>query len=134
MEIRAVSWEQTIPLRQSVLWPNKPPEYCHVEGDIEASHFGVFVDELLVCVASIYLASNRARLRKFATDNQYQNHGIGSKMLAHIIQTLRSSQVEVFWCDAREKAIPFYERFGMQVCSERFYKADVAYYKMEFVL
>ena len=134
MEICAISWEQTIPLRQSVLWPNKLPEYCHVDGDIEASHFGVFVDGLLVCVASVYLTSNRARLRKFATEPRYQNQGIGSKMLEHIIQTLRSSQVDIFWCDARESAIQFYDRFGMQACSERFYKADVAYYKMEVAL
>ncbi|PKH87167.1 GNAT family N-acetyltransferase [Colwellia sp. Bg11-28] len=134
MEIRAISWKQTISLRQSVLWPNEPPEYCHVEGDLDASHFGVFIDGLLICVASIYLTSNSARLRKFATDTRYQNQGIGSKMLEHIIQTLRNNCIEIFWCDARESAIPFYERFGMQASSERFYKADLPYYKMEVIL
>ena len=63
MEICAISWEQTIPLRHSVLWPNKPPEYCHIDGDIDGLHFGVFVDGLLVCVASVYVTLNKARLR-----------------------------------------------------------------------
>ncbi len=134
MEIRSISWEQTIPLRHSVLWPNKPAEYCHVDGDLEASHFGAFIDGDLVCVASVYITSNKARLRKFATDSRYQNQGIGSKMLEYIIQSLRNNQVGLFWCDARESAIEFYKRFSMKACSDRFYKADVPYFKMEVIL
>jgi len=134
MEIRSISWKQTIPLRHSVLWPHKTAEFCHVEGDIDGLHFGAFIDGELVCVASVYLTLNKARLRKFATDINYQHQGIGSKILTHIIQSLKSIQVECFWCDARESALPFYQRFGMQACSERFYKADVAYYKMEVAL
>jgi ribosomal protein S18 acetylase RimI-like enzyme len=134
MEISAISWEQTIPLRHSVLWPNKPTEFCHIDGDAEALHFGAFIDGILVCVASVYLTLNKARLRKFATDIRYQGQGIGSKMLAHIIESLKSNQVEYFWCDARASALDFYKRFGMFTCSERFYKADVAYNKMEVAL
>ena len=134
MEIRTISWEQTIQLRHRVLWPNKPPEYCHVDGDTAGLHFGVFINERLVSVASVYLNLNKARLRKFATDSRYQNQGIGSKMLRHIIQFLKDSQVEFFWCDARESALGFYKRFGMHKCSERFYKADVPYFTMEVAL
>jgi ribosomal protein S18 acetylase RimI-like enzyme len=134
MDIRPISWEQAIPLRHSVLWPHKSPKFCHVEGDSDGLHFGAFIGEVLVCVASVYLTSNKARLRKFATDVNYQHQGIGSKILVHIIQSLKSKQVEYFWCDARESALSLYKRFGMQVCSERFYKADVAYFKMAVAL
>ena len=134
MDIRTITWEQTIALRHSVLWPNKPPEYCHVDGDENALHFGFFANEILVCVASVYLNQNKARLRKFATDVCYQNQGIGTKMLMYIIQTLQGSQAKYLWCDARETALDFYKRFDMRVCSERFYKADVPYYKMQIAL
>jgi len=134
MEIRSISWQQTIPLRHSVLWPSKPPEFCHVDGDIDALHFGAYINEVLVCVASVYLTLNKARLRKFATDTRYQNQGIGSSMLTYIIQSLKSSAAECFWCDARESAVGFYSRFNMRKCSERFYKADLPYYKMEVAL
>lgn len=134
MEIIRISWEQTIPLRHSVLWPNKPPEYCHVDGDINGLHFGAFINEELVCVASVYLNLNKARLRKFATDVRYQNQGVGSKMLNHIVQSLKNSQAEFFGCDARESALGFYKRFDMHKCSERFYKANVPYFKMEVSL
>ena len=55
-------------------------------------------------------------------------------MLEYIIQSLKNNQVGFFWCDARESALDFYKRFGMQTCSERFYKADVPYFKMEVAL
>ncbi|MFT4806306.1 MAG: putative GNAT family N-acyltransferase [Psychroserpens sp.] len=134
MEIRSVSWEQTIPLRHSVLWPTNPPEYCRVEGDDDALHFGAFDNEELVCVASVYVKADKARLRKFATKTNYQNQGIGSIMLKSIIDSLKKTDVTVFWCDARESALSFYQRFGMQSYGERFYKADVSYFKMKVVL
>ncbi|MDN3650908.1 GNAT family N-acetyltransferase [Reinekea marina] len=134
MEIRAISWEQTLPLRQSVLWPNKPSEFCHVEGDSGAMHFGAFTNDQLVCVASVYLDANKARLRKFATHTEYQGQGIGSKMLTYILHSLKDTDAKVFWCDARESALGFYQRFGMRQCGERFYKADITYFKMEVSL
>ena len=134
MEIRTISWEQTIPLRHCVLWPNEPPEFCQVEGDPEGLHFGAFIDDVLVCVASVFLNQNKARLRKFATDVRYQNQGIGSKVLLHIIESLKESNAEYFWCDARETALGFYMRFDMYKSSERFYKSGVPYFKMEIAL
>jgi ribosomal protein S18 acetylase RimI-like enzyme len=134
MEIRNIQWEETIPLRHKVLWPNKPPEFCKVDGDEEGIHFGAFINNELICVASIYLKAEKARLRKFATDAYFQNQGIGSKMLDFIIRDLKNTDAKVFWCDARESALGFYERFDMYKCSDRFYKADVAYFKMEVAL
>lgn len=134
MEIQRISWEKTIPLRHRILWPNKPPAFCQLEGDQDALHFGAFVDNQLVCVASVFLKKNKARLRKFATDEHYQNQGIGSKVLLHIIKYLKDLNTEYFWCDARETALSFYMRFDMYKSSERFYKSGVPYVKMEIAL
>ncbi len=134
MNIRTISWEQTIPLRHRVLWPNQPPEYCYIDGDEDGQHFGAYIDDKLVCVASVYLDENRARLRKFATDVSYQNQGLGSTVLRYIISSLREAGVEYFWCDARESALGFYQRFGMHKNSERFYKKNIPYFKMEVAL
>ena len=55
---------------------------------------------------------------------------MGTKVLSAIFTYLKQAQVHYFWCDARESAIGFYQRFGMQVEGERFYKSDLAYVKM----
>jgi len=101
-----------------------------VSGDEDALHFGATIDSKLVCVASIYLQGDQARLRKFATLQDYQNKGIGSKVLTTILAALRERGVLYFWCDARESALGFYEQFGLKAEGPVFYKADVFYYKM----
>lgn len=43
---------------------------------------------------------------------------------------------KTLWCDARENAIKFYEKFGMKLGNEgaRFFKEDVPYVKLEMDL
>jgi GNAT superfamily N-acetyltransferase len=130
MEIVTIKWDETIPIRHKVLWPNKPALFCKVDGDESARHYGVKVQNELVCVASIYLDLGNARLRKFATLDQYQNQGIGTALLKHILEDSKSLNVHRFWFDARESAVDFYKKFGFSIEGSRFYKSEVAYFKM----
>lgn len=134
MDIRQITWQQAIPIRQRVLWPEKPSEFCYVDGDDTAIHFGAFVSGILVCVASIYIEGNTARLRKYATELTFQGQGIGSAVLNEVITYLTAHKITNFWCDARASALSFYQRFGMVRQSERFYKSEVPYYKMAMAL
>lgn len=130
MTIKCISWQQALPVRHQVLWPTKAPDFCKIEGDELAYHYGYFVKNQLVAVASIYLDGNKARLRKFATLSAYQSQGIGTKLISHILKELNSSDVTTFWCDARASAVGFYQRLGFIVEGELFYKEQVSYYKM----
>ncbi|WP_461537054.1 GNAT family N-acetyltransferase [Spongorhabdus nitratireducens] len=134
MEICRIQWQETIPLRHAVLWPEKAPEFCHVEGDKDAWHFGAFHAGRLVSVASVYPDGDSARLRKFATATGLQGQGIGTRMVEHILSELKRNGFSRFWCDARESAMGFYQRFGMKPYGERFYKSDVPYFKMSVPL
>jgi len=49
---------------------------------------------------------------------------------SQVLTQLRCQSVNYFWCDARESAIGFYRRFGMQAEGERFYKGDIPYFRM----
>ncbi len=130
MKIQQITWEEALPVRHSVLWPSKPPLFCKVEGDELATHYGAFIDGNLVCVASIYIDGEQARLRKFATLHEYQGQGIGSKVIKQAIEHLKQLDVQCFWCDARTTALSFYQKFGLQVEGAEFDKAGVSYYKM----
>lgn len=116
------------------MWPNKNEAFCHVDGDEDATHYGGYINNALVCVASIYINKNSARLRKFATYKTHQGKGIGSTLLQHIINDLKINNMAYFWCDARETAIGFYQRFGLEVEGDLFYKSGVPYYKMSIAL
>ena len=113
-----------------MLWPNESPEFCQVEGDSEGLHFGVVVDNDIVCVASVYINDGTARLRKFATLSQFQGQGIGSCMLNHIVTKLKQAKISYLWFDARVSAVGFYQRLGFSSLGAPFYKNGVAYYKM----
>lgn len=125
---------ETLPVRQRVLWPNKPIEFCLVDGDENATHFGAFHNDVLVGVASTYENDDAIRLRKFAVENHLQGKGIGTELLRHILAQARLSKASVFWCDAREDATKFYEKFGLSVSGERFYKSGLPYLKMSLEL
>lgn len=141
MEIRELNWQQALPIRHKVLWPDKEPLFCKVEGDEEAQHYGVYIDNKLVCVASIYIESctgksalKSARLRKFATLVEFQGKGIGTNLIKHIIDELKKSAVQLFWCDARKSALSFYRKFAMQSAGQEFIKSGVVYQIMQLQL
>ncbi len=130
MKIARIPWEQTIDIRHEMLWPDKPRTFCQVEGDEQAAHYGCFVEAKLVCVASVFVNDNQARLRKFATLESHQHQGIGSTMLNHILEELTKQTVSLFWFDARESALGFYRKFGFEPEGNRFFKGDIPYVKM----
>ena len=134
MQISSISVEQALPIRHQILWPNKTMDECRVEDDDTGYHFGVFIEQNLVCVASVFIDGKTARLRKFATLEMYQGKGIGSAVLQHVMLFLKQNLVELFWCDARENAMSLYEKFGMAPQGERFFKGDIPYRKMSVTL
>ncbi|MEZ8312345.1 GNAT family N-acetyltransferase [Vibrio splendidus] len=130
MEIKQLSAIEVLPVRHQVLWPDQPMSFCMVPDDEQATHYGAFVGEQLVCVASIYIQGHEARLRKFATLHDFRGQGIGSNVIDHVISSLKDLNIQYFWCDARTTALSFYQKFGMAVEGSGFEKSGVAYYKM----
>jgi len=130
MEIKRISWQQTLEIRQKVLWPNKSALSSKIKDDEIANHYGVFINNKLVCVASIFIKNTTARLRKFATLTEYQGQGIGSKLLHHIIEQLTKHNVTVFWCDARKTAVGIYQKFNMNIEGNEFMKSGMPYFRM----
>lgn len=141
MDIRKIDWQQALPIRHHVLWPDKAITFCKVEGDELGKHYGVYINNEIVSVASIYIEKSdteggpmSARLRKFATLVSFQGQGIGTELISYIILQLKSLGVRVLWCDARKTAIGFYQRFGMVQQGEEFDKSGVLYFKMKVTL
>lgn len=130
VSIRQINWQLALPIRQAVLWPEKPLQFSKVEGDESAVHYGAFCDDILVCVASVYNDGDAVRLRKFATLPTYQRQGIGSAMIAQIVEQLKQQQVRRFWCDARSTATTFYQQFGLAILGDELFKSGVSYYRM----
>ncbi len=134
LSIRAITPEQTYPLRHSVLWPDKPLDYVKVDNDSEGYHVGAFLHDDLVAVISLFVDGQTARFRKFAASPAHQRRGIGTQLLNHTIAEARRLGATTLWCDARLDAADFYRRFGMKAVSDVFYKGPIPYARFEMVL
>lgn len=127
MEVREIPAEATYPLRSRILRPGQPLEANHYPMDTLGVHFGLFDGARLISVVTAHPEDNARfpgqghwRIRGMATEEGLQGRGLGLKVLLHLLAWGRARGIPLFWCNAREKAISFYERQGFKVESELF--------------
>ncbi|MGP7816617.1 GNAT family N-acetyltransferase [Niallia sp. 01092] len=134
MEIKRISKEQTWELRHKVMWPNKDIEYIKLANDEESVHFGLFQSDRLVSIITLFIEQDHAQFRKFATLEEEQGKGIGSKLLNHVITEAKKLGVKRLWCNARQNKTSFYQKFGLKETDQVFEKGGISYVIMEMYL
>lgn len=132
VEIKRISADETLIIRQKVLWPTKTIDYVRIENDDEGIHYGLYEDNQLVTVISVFIKNKEAQFRKFATLSAYRGKGYGSKIFEFMLKALEQENVERIWCNARLEANAFYKRYNFEVArGKNFTKGTVAYTIME---
>lgn len=120
-EIRRATLEEILPLRNEVLRGGGPIERALLPGDSDGrgEHWGAWLGGLLVACVSLYeVESDRdarsTQLRGMATVPDLRSHGLGGALLEAAIEAWerRDGAARPLWCNARVRAIPFYERHG----------------------
>jgi GNAT superfamily N-acetyltransferase len=53
-----------------------------------------------------------------ATEESLRGRGLGAQVLAGVLDHVRAHGGGLIWCNARVRAIPFYERAGFQTRGE----------------
>tara|TARA_R110002049_G_scaffold29171_5_gene99123 strand:- start:2250 stop:2666 length:417 start_codon:yes stop_codon:yes gene_type:complete len=129
--IRLISAKDTYPLRHDVMWPNMPINYIMLPNDEQGTHFGLFVNDALISVVSLFIENNEAQFRKLATANKEQGKGYGSRLLSHLIAYAVGEKVDKIWCNARADKKEFYARFGFITTNTVFTKHKIDYIVME---
>jgi len=130
--IKKVSYIDTLPIRQSVLWPNKPLEFSKLDQDEIGTHFGYFVDNSLVAVISCFIKDNELQFRKFACLKEHQGRGIGTLLLKYTMEFAKTNNVNSIWCNARVTATSLYKKFGLIIQdNSTFFKGSVEYVIMK---
>lgn len=141
--IQEITVEQTRPLRHLVLRPGLPIEsVTYTEDSQEGSlHFGLYIDELLVTVASFYKQSNalfeakcQYQLRGMATDPAYRNKNAGKMLLGYAICRLKELNADLLWCNGRLVAQSFYERLEFKTTGDMFLSVEIPHKVMWLAL
>jgi GNAT superfamily N-acetyltransferase len=117
------------PLRRAILRPTRPPEasvYAQ-DDDPKTVHLAAYDDVsggLVGCVTVFAEALDdepRAwRLRGMAVEADLRGSGVGAALLATAIDAVRSTGAPLLWCEAREAAQGFYEKYGFVGSGELF--------------
>lgn len=65
--VREVDKEEVWALRHKVMWPDKPFDYIKLKEDESGIHYGLFIEEEMTSVISLFINNDEAQFRKFAT-------------------------------------------------------------------
>ncbi|WP_240472480.1 GNAT family N-acetyltransferase [Tenacibaculum ovolyticum] len=131
IEIKQITATETLEIRHKVMWPNKPLAYVELANDKNGKHFGLFVNEEITSIVSLFTENNEAQFRKFATLIEYQGFGYGTILLNKVINLIEEEKIARLWCNARVEKAKFYERFGLKLTDKKFNKDGIDYVIME---
>ena len=130
-DIASIPPQATWPIRQQVMWPDKPLDYVKLDQDDQGLHLGLKVEGKLVSIISAFIRGNEAQFRKFATLTEEQGKGYGSHLLSYLIAELEEQGIEKIWCNARQEKAGFYARFGLMQTAKTFSRGGIKYVIME---
>lgn len=114
MKIQKIDIKDCLVIRQKVLWPKEDITFVKIPGDDQAWHYGMFKEEELICVISLFIHKHHAQFRKFACLPRYQGKGYGSELLRFIILKAQEMNMRSIWCNARADKEVFYQKFGLK--------------------
>lgn len=123
--------EKAWALRHKVMWSDKAFDYIKLEDDHLAIHFGLFKEDILISVISLFINNEEGQFRKFATVEQEQGKGYGSALLNYVLKEAKIYGVKRIWCNARKNKVNFYKKFGLQETNSSFIKEGKSYIIME---
>lgn len=125
--IEIITPELTWNIRHQVLYPNLPIEAAQVEDDFRGIHYGIFSNNQLRGVVSVFENEDNLLFRKLAIVAEHQNEQYGSILLNHIIVHAEKVGVKYIWCNARVSAINFYKKFGFYTTGNTFTKNGISF-------
>ena len=126
--IKKISAADTYIVRHPILRAGKPIESCHFHGDFdtETQHFGLFLDNEIIGVASLFKNSlptfngSQMQLRGMAILKEHQHKGYGEVLLRAVEEYCREENVTILWFNARESALRFYRKLEYEVVGDSF--------------
>lgn len=127
--IKKIEAQTTFAVRHPVLRAGKTLESCAFEGDTldTTIHFGYFIDDILVGVASVFKkshpgfkAENQYQLRGMAVLENHQKKGIGEALVKTAETYVKNQNLDFIWFNARLVAVPFYKKLGYRKNGQEF--------------
>lgn len=132
IEHNSTAYQQAVELRSRVL--REPLNMKFTEEELQAEqdyiHLAVFLQNRLVGCLYLIWNGEKAHLKQFAIEPEWQNRGIGSRLLQYTENFCREMGISYIKMHARESAVPFYEKFGYEKYGEKFLEIGLPHWKL----
>ncbi|EFA76712.1 hypothetical protein PPL_09463 [Heterostelium album PN500] len=139
--IERINEDQAWNIRHIVMYPEMPFDFIKMDTDPDSIHFGLHLksgdNKILISVISLVLTNLKdgdVQFRKFATLEQYQRKGYGSKLMFFTVEQAKQMGCKRLWCNARSAKSPFYNNFGFKTTGSSWNKNGYDYIIMESFL
>lgn len=87
--------------------------------------------QIVACVMAKPLADASFKLRQMAVKQAYQGKGLGKKLMMFAEDILHETGAKKIILNAREEAVPFYQKLGYQGTGAVFLEVTIPHIKME---
>jgi predicted GNAT family N-acyltransferase len=136
--IRIVSWNHEAPALRAIRTTVFIQEQ-QVPEALEWDEFdAVSVHALALDAAGLPIGTARllpdGHIGRMAVLKPWRGQGFGAALLQVLLEELRQRQQKKAMLNAQTYAVPFYQKFGFNVCSEEFMDAGIPHVKMELLL
>ncbi|MXV52730.1 GNAT family N-acetyltransferase [Pedobacter sp. HMF7647] len=128
--IQPIHVKQAWPIRHRLMTPEKDRQSSLPKDEL-GDHFGLFENDELVSVGSIYRDGALAQFRKFATVEEKQRQGYGTQLLSHVIDYCKTQGIKKVWLNAKEKDLHFYQTLGFTTTDTTFKKDEINFFVVE---
>ena len=132
ISIKEISCELVWPIRHQVMYPEMEFDSIKLEADHHAIHLGLFDNDKLISVVSLFKKNDELQFRKFATIASHQSKGYGSLLMQYILKYSLQNGFSRVWCNARKTAAGFYRKFGFAETADQFFKDGHWFVVMEW--
>lgn len=128
LSIKKIPSKDTYEVRHPILREGRPIEDCVFDHDDEQEtfHLGLYVlDDLLGVITYIKqdhpeFNGNQYQLRGMAVLKNYQKRGFGKLLIEKGEEILKKRNASMVWCNAREIAVNFYEKYDFNKIGKPF--------------
>lgn len=118
-------------IRQLAMYPEKEIKQMKLANDFDGIHFGIYHEQELIGVISLFENGNSSQFRKMAILPNKQRKGFGKQLLDYVIAYCKQQNIETLWCNARTSATEFYKKIGFATSGEPYLQNQLTYIKME---
>ncbi|WP_417384268.1 GNAT family N-acetyltransferase [Gimesia sp.] len=131
---QSAHYDQACQLRNKIL--RQPLGLDLREEDLSAEvdyfHFGILEGErVIACVLVVPVSAVKAKVRQMAVASEFQNQGLGKKLLINMEDYLKQRGFQLLELDARISAVGFYQKLGYEVEGDEFLSVSIPHQKMK---